>query len=161
MPTFDIVSKIDLQEVDNALDGVTREIGQRYDFKGSKATVERDEGSVTLLADDDLKLKQVQELLRVHMTRRKLDPAAMEFGRPERAGGDMVRQEVTLKQGIDRELAKKLTKEIKTKKLKVQVSVQGDELRVQGKKRDDLQSVIALVKELGIEQPLQYVNFRD
>lgn len=161
MPTFDIVSKVDLQEVDNALGGVTREIAQRYDFKGSKSTVERDEGTVTILADDDLKLKQVQDLLRVHLTRRKLDPAALDFGKPEKASGGMVRQVCTLKQGIDRELAKKITKEIKGSKLKVQVSVQGDELRVSGKKRDDLQAAIALVKGMGIEQPLQYVNFRD
>ena len=161
MPSFDIVSKTDDQEVKNALDGVTREIGQRYDFKGSKSEVTREEEEIVLLADDDLKLKQIHELLRVHLTRRSVDPSCLDFQTAEKASGNMVRQKVRLKQGIDRDLAKKITKAVKDAKLKVQVAVQGDELRVTGKKRDDLQEAIALVKELGIEQPLQYVNFRD
>jgi uncharacterized protein YajQ (UPF0234 family) len=161
MPSFDIVSKTDLTEVDNAINGARREIDTRFDFKGSKCTIERKEESITLFADDDMKLKQMQELLRGYVTRRKLDAGALEFKDPERATGNAVRQVVVVKQGIDKELAKKIVKAIKDAKLKVQASIQGDELRVSGKKRDDLQEAIALVRGLKIEQPLQYVNFRD
>jgi uncharacterized protein YajQ (UPF0234 family) len=161
MPSFDIVSKTEISEVDNALDGVTREIGQRYDFKGSRCSIERKENELTLLADDDLKLKQMHELLVVHFTRRKLDPGALDYGKPEKAAGDSLRQVITVKQGIDKDLAKKITKAIKDSKMKVQASIQGDELRVTGKKIDDLQAAIAMVKGLKIEQPLQYINFRD
>jgi uncharacterized protein YajQ (UPF0234 family) len=161
MPSFDVVSRIDLAEVDNALAGMTREIGTRFDFKGSKCTVERLEGVLTLLADDELKLKQMHELLKVHLTRRKVDPAALDFKPPEKASGNRQRQTVVLRRGVDANLARQLIREIKDGKLKVQVSIQGDELRVTGKKRDDLQSAIALVRSLKIDQPLQYLNFRD
>ncbi|MEO3433857.1 YajQ family cyclic di-GMP-binding protein [Inquilinus sp. CAU 1745] len=161
MPSFDIVSKTDVHEVDNALNSVTREIVQRFDFKGSKCSVERKENEITVLADDDLKLKQMHELLRVHLTRRKLDAGALEFKTPEKASGNTLRQTILIKQGIDKDLAKTLVKEIKNSKLKVQAAIQGDELRVTGKKIDDLQDTIALVKGLKIEQPLQYLNFRD
>jgi len=157
----DIVSRLDLAEVDNALAGITREIGTRFDFKGSKCTIERQEGLVTLLADDELKLKQMHELLKVHLTRRKVDPAALDFKPPEKASGNRVRQTIVLRQGVDANLARQLIREIKDSKLKVQVSTQGDELRVTGKKRDDLQAAIALVRGLKIEQPLQYLNFRE
>lgn len=161
MPSFDIVSKTDVHEVDNALAGVQREIAQRFDFKGSKSTLEREGDTLTLLADNAAKLKQLHELLTVHLTRRKIDTGALEFGDEERAAGDMVRQQVTIRQGIDRDLSKRIVKAIKDAKMKVQASVQGDELRVSGKKIDDLQAAIALVKGLKIEQPLQYENFRD
>jgi uncharacterized protein YajQ (UPF0234 family) len=161
MPSFDIVSKTDLAEVDNALDGIRREIAQRFDFKGSKCTLERKENDITILADDEPKLKQMQDLMKVYFTRRNVDPKALDFKTQERAAGDALRQVVVVKQGIDRDLAKTLTKEIKDSKIKVQVSIQGDELRVSGKKRDDLQEAIALVKKLPVDQPLQYVNFRD
>jgi cyclic-di-GMP-binding protein len=161
MPSFDIVSKLDFAEVDNALAGIAREIGTRYDFKDSKSSVTRQEGAITLVADDDLKLKQIHELLKVHMTRRKVDAAALDFKPPEKASGNMLRQTVALRQGIDRELAKRLVREIKDSGLKVQASIQGDELRVSGKKRDDLQAAIAHIRGLKIEQPMQYVNFRE
>ena len=161
MPSFDIVSKTDLTEVDNAINGARREIDTRFDFKGSKCTIERSEETITLLADDDMKLKQMQDLLKGYVTRRKLDAGALEFKDPERASGNAVRQEVVIKQGIDRELAKQIVKAIKDAKLKVQTAIQGDELRVTGKKRDDLQEAIALIRGLKIEQPLQYENFRD
>ena len=161
MPSFDVVSKTDVYEVDNALDGVRREIGQRFDFKGAKCSIERAENIVTILADDDLKLKQMHELLRVHLTRRKLDAGALEFGKVEKAAGNSVRQEVTVRQGVDKELAKRIVKAVKDSKSKVQVAIQGDELRVNGKKIDDLQATIRLIKDLNIEQPLQYINFRD
>ncbi len=161
MPSFDIVSKTDLAEVDNALAGVMREVETRFDFKGAKCSVERKDNMLTLLADDDLKLKQMHELLKVYLTRRKLDAGALDFKPPEKASGNTLRQMIEVKQGLAQELAKKITKHIKDSKLKVQVAIQGDELRVTGKKRDDLQDAIALVREMKIEQPLQYVNFRD
>jgi len=161
MPSFDIVSKTEIAEVDNALEGARREIGTRYDFKGSKSTIERAENVITIMADDGMRLKHIQELVKGYFVRRKLDPAALEFKDEERAGGDMLRQIVNIKQGIDRELAKTIVKGLKESKLKVQTSIQGDELRVTGKKRDDLQEAIAFVRGLKIEQPLQYVNFRD
>lgn len=161
MPSFDIVSKTEIAEVDNALNGMTREITTRFDFKGSKSTVERKENTITIFADDDLKLKQMQELLKGHITRRKLDAACLEFKDPEKATGNAMRQLVNVKQGIDQTLAKKIVKALKDSKMKVQASIQGDELRVTGKKRDDLQEAIQLVKSLKLEQPLQYVNFRE
>lgn len=161
MPSFDIVSRIDLAEVDNALAGITREIATRFDFKGSKCTVERKEGVLTLVADDDLKLKQMHELLKVHMTRRKVEPGALDYRPPEKASGNTVRQTIALRQGIDADLARQLIREVKNSKLKVQMSVQGDELRVTGKQRDELQGAIAVIRRFKIEQPLQYLNFRD
>jgi uncharacterized protein YajQ (UPF0234 family) len=161
MPSFDIVSRTDLAEVDNAVQGATREIATRFDFKGSNCSFERTGQTLTLKADDDYKLKQMQELLRGYMVRRKLEVSALEFSKPERASGNSVRQVVTVKQGIERELAQRIVKEIKSTKMKVQAAIQGDELRISGKKRDDLQKIIDLIKSLKIDQPLQYVNFRD
>ena len=161
MPSFDIVSKIDLEEVDNALANMTREMSQRYDFKNSKSKIERKEAEITIDADDELKLKQMHELLQGHLARRKIDAGILDYKAVEKAAGQSVRQKVLIRQGIDHELTKRLVKDIKDGKIKVQVSVQGDELRVSGKKRDDLQAVIQLVKGLSVEQPLQYVNFRD
>ena len=161
MPSFDIVSRIDLAEVDNALAGIIREIGTRFDFKGSKCSIARDEGTITVVADDDLKLKQMHELLKVHLTRRKVDPAALDYKPPEKAAGNTVRQTIALRQGVGAALARQLIREIKDSKLKVQAAVQGEELRITGKKRDDLQAAIALVRGLKLEQPLQYLNFRE
>jgi len=161
MPSFDIVSRLDLAEVDNAIAGIEREIATRFDFKGSKCRVKRDEGTISLVADDDLKLKQMHELLKVHLTRRKVDPAALEFKPPEKASGNVLRQSIVLRQGVDAVLARQLVREIKDSKLKVQIAVQGSELRVTGKKRDDLQAAITVLRGLKVEQPLQYLNFRD
>mgnify|MGYP002634145694 CR=1 FL=1 len=161
MPSMDVVSKTDLAEVDNAIQGATREITTRFDFKGSKCTVERTDATILVTADDDLKLKQVDELIRGYLARRKIDGGAFDFGKPEKASGNTIRQTITIKQGVDREVAQKIIKAAKGSKLKVQVAIQGDELRVSGKKRDDLQAAIALVKDLDIELPLQFVNFRD
>jgi uncharacterized protein YajQ (UPF0234 family) len=161
MPSFDIVSKTNFPEIDNALQNVVKEIGQRYDFKGSKCTIERKEQEITINADDELKLKQMHELLQGHLVRRQVDPGVLDYKDPERAAGQSVRQKVLLKDGIEKELAKRIVKDIKGSSLKVQVAIQGDELRVSGKKRDDLQAAIQFVKELKIEQPLQYENFRD
>lgn len=161
MPSFDIVSKTDLSEVDNALANLAREVTQRYDFKGSKCRIERKDAELTIHADDDLKLKQMDELLRGHLARRKIEPGVLDFKTPEKAAGQSVRQVVTVKTGIDKELAKRIVKDIKDSKLKVQVAIQGEELRVTGKARDDLQAVIQHIKGLGIEMPLQFINFRD
>jgi cyclic-di-GMP-binding protein len=161
VPSFDIVSQTDLAEVDNALHNVAREITQRYDFKGSKSRVERKDNELTIHADDELKLKQMHELLQGHLAKRKIEPGVLDYKTPEKAAGQSVRQVVAIKTGIDKELARRLVKDIKNAKLKVQVAIQGDELRVTGKKRDDLQEVIAYVKGLSIEQPLQFSNFRD
>jgi len=161
MPSFDIVSKTDLTEVDNALRNIEREIATRFDFKGSQCRIERLESTLTILADDQPKMKQMHELLKAHLARRKVDVAALEFKDPERASGDKIRQAVIVKQGIDRDLAKRLVTALQDGKLKVQAAIQGDELRVSGKKRDDLQAAIALIRDMKIDQPLQYVNFRD
>src|SRR5215470_924260 len=161
MPSFDIVSKTEIAEIDNAIQGMRREIETRFDFKGSKCTIERKDNLLTMLADDDLKLRQMQELLKGYITRRKLDANALDFKPAEKASGNALRQVVQVKQGIESTLAKEIVKSLKDSKLKVQVSIQGDELRVTGKKRDDLQSTIAVARGLKIEQPLQYVNFRE
>ena len=161
MPAFDIVSKTDLAEVDNAVANLMREVDQRYDFKGSSCRVEHKDGEITIFADDEMKLRQLQELLRGHMTRRKVDAGVLDFKTPDNAAGQSMRQVVGVRQGIDSELARKLVKDIKASKVKVQVAIQGDELRVTGKKRDDLQQVIALLKEGEFGVPLQFKNFRD
>ena len=161
MPSFDVVSRVDLMEVDNAINGAKREINQRFDLSGTKCDVKREEESLTLTADDSMKLRQVDELLRKYLITRKLDVAAFEFKEPESASGDSLRQTVAIKQGIDSELGKKISKSVKATKLKVQVTIQGIELRVTGKKRDDLQAAIAFMKDMDVKQPLQYVNFRD
>lgn len=161
MPSFDIVSQTDLAEVDNALQNIAREIAQRYDFKGSNSRAERKDSDIIIHADDELKLKQMHELLKTHLARRKIEPGVLDYKAVEKAAGQSVRQTVAIKTGIDKELAKRLVKDIKDAKLKVQVAIQGDELRVSGKQRDDLQAAITHVKGLSIEQPLQFVNFRD
>src|SRR5258708_34214067 len=140
MPSFDIVSPLDLAEVDNAIASIAREIGTRFDFKGSKCTVERKEGEIALLADDDLKLKQLHELLKVHLTRRKVEAGALDFKTPEKAAGNTVRQSIILRQGVDADLSKRLVREIKDSKMKVHVALQGAEFRLTGKKRHDLQA---------------------
>ncbi len=161
MPSFDIVSRTEFPEVDNAVQGAMREIGTRYDFKGSISAIERKDETLEIKADDELKLKQVQELLRGHLAKRKVEVGSLDFQKPEAAFGNSLRQTVIIRQGVERELAQKIVKTIKGSKMKVQVAIQGDELRVTGKKRDDLQAVMALVKDSKMGQPLQYVNFRD
>ena len=161
MPTLDIVSRTDLAEVDNALAGAMREISTRFDFKGSKCTIERTEEALVIHADDDYKLNQVHEILRGHLAKRKVEAGAFDFGKPEPASAGSLRQTVTIRQGVPRDVAQTITKAIKGSKMKVQVAIHGDELRVTGKKRDYLQAAIAEIKGLKIEQPLQYVNFSD
>lgn len=161
MPSFDIVSRTDLQEVDNAVNGVRREIAQRFDFKGSRCAVERKEGVLTLLADDDFKLRQMRDLLNAYCARRKIDLRALDFREPESAAGGSLRQAVAVRQGVDQEAARAIVKKVKAAKMKVQVAVQGDRLRVSGKKRDDLQAAISLCRALNLPLALQFENMRD
>ena len=161
MASFDIVSKVDSPSVDNGLDGVRKEIMTRYDFKGSSCKLDRNDDEIIIIADDELKRKQMEDLLITHLTRKNIDTNCLVFKNPESASGNTIRQNVNIKQGIDREIAQKIIKSIKSSKIKVQSSIQGDELRIVGKKRDDLQETIKLVKNLNLKFPLQYVNFRD
>lgn len=161
MPTFDIVSKFDPSEVDNAIQNLKREISQRYDFKNSNSQIEFEKDLITIITDDDYKLTQLQEILKVQITKRGIDVKALDMGKVELSAGQSVRQSITMIQGIDREISKDIIKIIKDSKIKVQVSIQGDELRVNGKKRDDLQQTITLLKTQNFNLPLQFINFRD
>lgn len=161
MPSFDVVSKTDMNEVDNAVNGVQRETQQRFDLKGSKCSIERNDNALLITADDKLKLSQMHDLLQTYFARRKVDAKALEFKTPEDATGQSLRQTVVIRQGIDGDLARRIVKAVKGAKIKVQMAVQGDELRVSGKKRDDLQDTIAFIKDMDVDQPLQYINFRD
>ncbi|MGB0204195.1 MAG: YajQ family cyclic di-GMP-binding protein [Neptuniibacter sp.] len=160
MPSFDIVSELDMHEVTNAVDQSNRELQMRYDFKGVDARFELSDCSVTISAEVDFQLQQMLEVLRTKMTGRKIDIRCLEVKDPETANM-RARQEVVLKQGLDQPFAKKIVKMIKDAKLKVQSQVQGEQVRVTGKKRDDLQSVIAMLREAELELPLQFNNFRD
>ena len=161
MPSFDVVSEADMAEVDNAIQNVMREISVRYDFKGSKSSVESSDGVINVFADDDLKLKQMHEILRGQLHKRGIEPGQLDYQKVDPAAGASVRQNILVKNGIEKELAKKIIKDIKSAKMKVQVAIQGNELRVSGKKRDALQAAIQFIKDLGLEQPMQFKNFRD
>ena len=161
MPSFDVISKINYQEFDNALANCVREIGNRYDFKGLYILIERKDKKVTINAPDELKLKQVNELLQTHLVRRKVDPRVIEVKSSEGASGGAIRQISELKEGISQENAKKVIADIKKLKLKIQIKIQVDELRVDGKKKDDLQEAMAAIKGIDIGLPIDFVNFRD
>ena len=161
MPSFDIVSRVDFQEIDNAIANALREITNRYDFKGSNTTLERSEKVITIVTDDDLKLSQVNDILISHFVRRKLDPLALGKKNKEKAGGDRIRQTISLVEGIEQDVAKKITSEIKSSKMKVQAKINGNELRIDGKKRDDLQAAMQLIEDLNVGIPVQFINFRD
>lgn len=161
MPSFDVVSKTEMTNVDNALQGVSKEIQVRYDFKGSIAEISRNDDVIQIIADDELKRRQVEELLIVHLTRKNVDAKALDFQKIEQASGNSVRQNVLVRQGIGREEAQKIVKAIKGSKLKTQAAIQGDEIRISGKKRDELQAAMTLIKELNLNLPLQFINFRD
>lgn len=160
MPAFDIVCDVDRQEVRNAVDQTLREIGTRFDFRGVDTNVELNDGSILLAAEEEFQLGQMLDILYDKLNRRGIDAKSLDEGKIE-AAGKQKRQTFSLKQGIDRDNAKKIVKMIKDSKLKVQSQIQGEELRVNGKKRDDLQSVMALLKEADLPIPLQFNNFRD
>ena len=160
MPSFDIVSEIDMVEVKNATDNANRELSTRFDFRGVEASFEINDGVVSMTAEAEFQLQQMRDILRNACVKRKVDTTSMDLQDVVRSGKTH-KQSIVFKQGIDQDTAKKLVKLIKDAKLKVQTAIQGDQLRVTGKKRDDLQSVIALVKEANLGQPFQYNNFRD
>ncbi|HSW93116.1 MAG TPA: YajQ family cyclic di-GMP-binding protein [Gammaproteobacteria bacterium] len=160
MPSFDVVSKIDNHEVTNAVDQTNREIGTRFDFKGTDARVELTQNTMTLVAPTDFQLKQLDEILRNKLAKRQVDVRSLDYKEPD-IKLNQARQEVLVKQGIEAEMAKKIVKRIKEGGFKVQAAIQGDQVRVSGKKRDDLQAVIAFLREAKLELPLQFENFRD
>lgn len=160
MPSFDIVSEVDMHEVTNAVDQANREVSTRFDFKGSNARYELKDSQIVMTGEGEFQLQQMLDILHSKLTRRGVDIACLDVGKPDRAGKEM-RQEVTLRQGLDTPLAKKIVKLIKDARLKVQAAIQGEQVRVSGKKRDDLQQVIAMLKEAKLELPLQFTNFRD
>ncbi|MGH8688702.1 MAG: YajQ family cyclic di-GMP-binding protein [Burkholderiales bacterium] len=161
MPSFDIVSQVNAQEVKNAVEQANKEIQNRYDFKGSDARIEQAEMVLTAFADDEFKLGQVTDVLRLRLAKRNVDVRCLEVGAPEKTGGDKARRKITIRVGIDTERAKQIQKLIKDSKLKVQGSIQGDAVRVSGAKKDDLQAAIQLVRGQVTDVPLQYINMRE
>ncbi|MEO8752097.1 MAG: YajQ family cyclic di-GMP-binding protein [Casimicrobiaceae bacterium] len=161
MPSFDIVSEVNQVEVGNALDQTNKEVSTRFDFKGSDARVEHKDKVLTLFADDDFKLKQVTDILIAKLTKRGIDIRSLKYGDPEKISGNKVKQAITVREGVEQELSKKIVRVIKDSKLKAQASIQGDAVRVSSAKRDELQNVIALVRKSITDFPLQYQNFRD
>jgi uncharacterized protein YajQ (UPF0234 family) len=160
MPSFDIVSEVDKHDFTNAIDQAGRIIETRFDFKGVDARFDRSELTVTLFAEADFQLTQMEDMLRSALIKCKIDPKAMTMGDIVTAG-KQVKQLITMQNGLESDLARKIVKLIKDKKLKVQSQIQGDQVRVTGKKRDDLQQVMAMLREAELDQPLQYSNFRD
>src|SRR5262245_37832413 len=161
MPSFDIVSEVNRQEVKNAVEQVNKEISTRYDFKGSDARVELNELALTVFADDEFKLGQVMDVLRGRLAKRNVDARTLELGAIEKISGDKVKRPVTVKVGIPQDKAKQIQKLVKDSKLKVAPSIQGDAVRISGAKKDDLQSVIQLVRTSVTDIPVQFINFRD
>jgi len=161
MPSLDVVSKTNMAEVDNIVNGIEREVKQRYDLKGRMCSIERSGDTLTVTADNDMLLRQMHDLLYAYCARRGVDSRFLDFKSAQDATKGSLRQEVLIRQGIDQAVGKQIIKMIKGTKLKVQVAVQGDELRISGKKRDDLQLTIESIKEMDIALPLQYVNFRE
>ena len=161
MPSFDTVLEPNLVEVRNAVDQASKEIGTRFDFKGSSAKVEIKDKEVTLYGDSDFQIGQVFDVLNAKLSKRQVDARFLDAAKIEKIGGDKVKQVVAIKAGIEAELAKKITKSIKDSKIKVSASIQGDTIRVQGNKRDDLQATMALLRKEITEVPLSFNNFRD
>ena len=161
MPSFDVVSEANMVEVHNAVDQANKEIGTRFDFRGSDARVDQKEHELTVFADSEFQLGQVKDVLNNKMTKRKVDIRFMDEGKIEKISGDKVKQVVTIKNGIQGDSAKKIVKLVKDSKLKVQASIQGDAVRVAGTKRDDLQSTMAMLRKEVADLPLDFNNFRD
>lgn len=161
MPSFDIVSEVDVVEIKNAVEQCNKEVSNRFDFKGSDARVEQGDKVLTVFADDDFKLEQVIDVLKTKLSKRNADIRCLDYAKVEKVSGNKVKQAITVKVGVDTELAKKLVRLIKDSKLKVQASIQGDAVRVSGAKRDLLQECIAMVRKEVTDFPLQYNNFRD
>ena len=162
MPSFDIVSRVEMQEVDNAVNNTLKAIAQRYDFRGSQTEInlDRKDGKIRLLTEDKMKMAAVRELLQQNAVKRKIDLKTLKFEEPQPAAGSNLKTDVVIREGIDQDTAKKIVKLIKESKMKVQASIQGDEVRVSGKKIDDLQAVMAMLKAQDLEAPLQFVNMK-
>lgn len=160
--TFDIVSKVDMQEVSNAVQQAVKEISQRFDFKGSKSSIDlsKEKAEITLVADDDYKLKSLTEILKAKLVKRNVSLKTLNFGNLEKAAGDTLRQLVSLQQGLSPERAKDITKLIKETKLKVQTEIQKDQVRVRAKKIDDLQELIKMLKEKDFDFHIEFINYR-
>jgi uncharacterized protein YajQ (UPF0234 family) len=161
MPSFDVVSKVAMNEVDNALNQANKELGQRFDFRGTNTSIKLAEQVMTVESADEFKLKAAVEVVREKLAKRKVPLEALDSGKIEPASSGRARQQITIRSGIDGEVAKKIVKHIKDTKLKVQAAIQGDSVRVSGKNRDDLQETIAKLREGNFGQPLQFENFRD
>jgi uncharacterized protein YajQ (UPF0234 family) len=161
MASFDIVSRVDIAELDNAINGAAREVKQRYDLKGTMCSIERSGYNLTINADNDMLLRQMHQLLRSYCARRGVDNQMLDFKAPHNATKGSLRQDVIIRQGIDESTSKQIIKVVKASKIKVQVTLQGNELRVSGKKRDELQEVIKVVKDMEVDVPLQYINLRE
>ena len=160
MPSFDVVSDFDAHEAANAVDQANREVNTRFDFKGTGSKYELDKEVITLTSQSDFQLQQMLDILRQKLAKRGIDLGCLDEQEPE-ITGSAARQDVILRRGIDSELARKLVKTVKNSKIKVQAAIQGDKLRISGKKRDDLQATIRLLKDTDVDLPLQYENFRD
>ena len=160
MASFDVVSEIDGHELQNAVDQANREISNRFDFKGSDAKIELADSAMTLIADSDFQIQQMQPMILQKLSKRGIDVKALDQGEIQ-TSGQKARQVITVKQGIDKETASKIVKAIKSSKMKVQAAIQGEQVRITGKKRDDLQDVISLLKKGDYGLPMQYINFRD
>ncbi|PDO10576.1 MAG: YajQ family cyclic di-GMP-binding protein [Candidatus Reconcilbacillus cellulovorans] len=158
--SFDIVSKIDMQEVQNAVDQAMREIETRFDFKGSRSRIEREKDALVVVSDDEAKLRSVVDILQSKLARRRVSLKALEYGKPEPAAHGTVRQRIALKQGIDAETAKKISSLIRDAKFKVKTQIRNDEVRVSGKSKDELQAVIRMLQSADLPIPLQFVNYR-
>ena len=161
MPSFDIVSQVNAQEVRNAVEQANKEITNRFDFKGSDARIEQAELALTVFADDEFKLDQVLDVLRARLTKRNVDIRCLELGSVEKISGDKAKRLVTVKTGVPQDQGKQIQKLVKDAKLKVNASIQGDAVRISGAKKDDLQAAIQLVRQSVKDLPLQYINFRD
>lgn len=161
MPSFDIVSEIVMQEVDNAVNQARKEIATRYDFRGSKSQIGWDKEKIDLTADDDFKMRSLTDIIKEKTVRRGIDVRVLDIGKPEAAAGGLLKCEIKLKRGVPVETAREIVKQIKDSKLKIQAQIQDLQVRVSGKKRDDLQQAITLVKAKGYNLPLQFVNFRE
>jgi len=160
MPTFDIVSEVDMQEVRNSVDQANRELGTRFDFRGVTASFELEEDAILIRAQEEFQIEQLEDILRDKLVRRKVDTGCLDPGGIEGSGNEQ-RRRYKIVQGIDRDQGKEIVKRIKESKLKVQAAVQGEKIRITGKKRDDLQQVITMLREAKLETPLQFENFRD
>ncbi len=160
MPSFDVVSEIDQHELTNAIDQANREINNRFDFKGTNSKIEMVDNSLTIISSSEFQIKQIHDILETKVTKRSIDIRCLDYGEITENNNE-ARQPVNIKKGVDKELARKIVKMIKSSKLKTQAAIQGEQVRISGKKRDDLQETIAVLKNEKFDIPLQYINFRD